>query len=95
MKSKTRTTDFGVPIWQRVIQFDGGLSPVAARALLKLRFSESDQRLMDDLSSKARAGTLSHQEQMELDTFERLGCLLDIVHSQARLALKKNPQRAS
>ncbi len=49
---------------------------------------------MDALSSKARAGTLSAQEQTVLDTFERLSCLLDILHSKARQALKK-PKRAS
>jgi len=50
---------------------------------------------MRDLSAKARAGTLTPQQQIELDTFESLGCLLDIVHSQARRALNKKPKRAS
>jgi len=50
---------------------------------------------MHELSAKARAGTLTAQEQIILDTFERLGCLLDIVHSKARLALKRKPKKAS
>jgi hypothetical protein len=50
---------------------------------------------MQELSAKARTGCLSGQEQAELDTFERLGCLLDIVHSLARRALKKKPKKAS
>jgi hypothetical protein len=50
---------------------------------------------MDDLSQKDRAGTLTPTEQADLDTFERLGCLLDIVHSKARRVLKKKPKRAS
>jgi hypothetical protein len=82
-------------IWQRVIQFEGELSPAAARALLKLHFSQRDHSLMDKLARKARAGTLTPEEQVLLDTFERLGCLLDIVHSEARRALKKKPKRAS
>ena len=50
---------------------------------------------MDTLSAKARSGTLTSQEQIEIDTFESLGCLLDIIHSQARRALKKQPKQAS
>jgi hypothetical protein len=74
-------------IWQRVLRLEGDLSASAARALLKLRFAERDHGRMRDLSAKARAGTLTPQEQIELDTFERLGSLLDIMHSHARRAL--------
>jgi hypothetical protein len=77
-----------------VLELEGELSPSVARALLKLRFAERDHARMGKLSAKARTGTLTAQEQIELDTFERLGCLLDILHSQARRALKK-PKRAS
>jgi len=44
---------------------------------------------MDALASKARAGALTPQEQVDLDNYERLGCLLDIIHSKARMALKR------
>jgi hypothetical protein len=47
---------------------------------------------MDELSAKASAGSLTPDEQTELDTLERLSCLLDIVHSKARRALKKKPK---
>ncbi len=50
---------------------------------------------MNGLSAKARAGTLTPDEQIDIDTFERLGSLLDIVHSKARQALKRKPKRAS
>ena len=73
----------------------GGGPPAAARALLKLRFSPQDQQRMGDLSSKARAGTLTSEEQADIDTYERLGCLLDILHSQARRALNKKGRTAS
>lgn len=73
------------------IQFEGELSPAAARALLKFHFSSEDQERMHELSAKARAGTLTPQEQLQMDTYERLGCVLDILHSQARRALKKRP----
>ena len=95
MKHKSPASENGSAVWQRVIQLQGELTPSAAEALLRLHFSERDQARMDELSGKARAGTLSRQEQTDLDTFERLGCLLDIIHSNARRSLKKRPKRAS
>ena len=69
--------------------FVGELSPTQARALLKLHFSQQDQDRMRELSAKARAGTLNPQEEIDIDTYERLGCLLDIFHSKARRVLQK------
>jgi hypothetical protein len=76
-------------IWERVIHFQEELSAPAARALLKVRFAEEDQRLLHELAAKARAGTLTAEEERLADTYERLGCLLDILHSKARRALKR------
>ena len=95
MRSRTSTPDKSPTIWQRALRLEGELSPDAARALLTLGFAQRDHRRMRDLSAKARAGTLTPRQQIELDTFESLGCLLDIVHSQARRALNKKPKRAS
>lgn len=95
MKTDALSTDPSAAIWQRVLDFQGDIPPSAARALLKLQFSERDHARMDELSGKARAGTLTPQEQAELDTFERLGCLLSILHSKARQALKRKPKKAS
>jgi len=77
------------------IRFQGELSPAVARALLSFGFTEPDHARMDDLSAKARAGSLTADEQAELDTFERLSCVLDIIHSQARQALRKKQRRVS
>jgi hypothetical protein len=74
-------------LWERAIQFEGGLSPTAARALLKVRFAARDLERMRELSAKARAGSLTPREEQEADAYERLGCLLDILHSKARRAL--------
>ena len=95
MRTDVFISDPSAAIWQRVIEFNGDLSPSAARALLRLRFSERDHALLDELSAKARAEALTPDEQMQLDTFERLGCLLDILHSKARRVLKRKPKRAS
>jgi len=86
---KTIKVDPGAEIWQRIVEFPGEIAPSAARALLKIGFSENDHALMRELSTKARTGSLTPEEQTILDTFERLGSLLDIIHSKARQALKK------
>jgi hypothetical protein len=85
---KTIAPDPEVGIWQR-IELEGALSPAGARALLKVRFSDTDVERMQALSAKARAGALAASEEVEMDAYERLGCLLDILRSKARRALKK------
>jgi hypothetical protein len=94
MKTKTPSSGNSSPV-RRQFQFDGELSPVAARALLKFGFAARDRVRMEELSAKARSGTLTPSEQGELDVFERLGCVLDILHSKARQALRRKPQQAS
>ncbi len=95
MSANTLDSGHASAIWRRVIQLRGELSPAAARGLLQLEFSEHDHDRMAQLSAKAQTGTLTVVEQSELDSFERLGCLLDIVHSEARRAVKKRRMRAS
>jgi hypothetical protein len=94
MKTTKRTARRDAAIWERVIQFEGNLSPAAARALLKVRFSTADQERMHALSARARAGALTPEEEVEIDTYEQLGSLLDILHSKARRVLKKRPLSA-
>ena len=77
-----------VTAWDHVMQFDQTVSPTAARALLKLQFTPPDVDRMQQLAAKARQGKLSASETLEIGTFEQLGCLLDILHSKARRALK-------
>jgi len=42
---------------------------------------------MRELAAKARAGSLSPQEQTAIDAYEQLGSVLDILHSKARRRL--------
>ena len=44
---------------------------------------------MHELAAKARAGELSAAERAELDTYGEAGCMLSILHSKARVALRK------
>ena len=64
--------------------------PVAtARAILKLDFEPRDHERMHELSLKAKEGQLTAEEQGEIDAYERIGCLLDMMHSLARRSLKR------
>jgi len=80
-------------VWQRVVHLEDQLSPTAARTLLKVGFDERDTQRISELAAKARAGQLDADEEREADAYERLGCLLDVIHSQARRVLKR--RRAS
>jgi hypothetical protein len=41
--------------------------------------------------AKARAGALTPAEQAEVEAYSRVGCLIGILHSQARRVLKGRP----
>ncbi len=65
------------------------LSAAAARGILLLAFSPADEERMHDLAAKARAGTLTTDEQAQVEAYSRIGSLLGILKSKARRALKR------
>jgi hypothetical protein len=76
-------------ILQRVIRPDlGDMSPEAAREILKLGFQESDHARMAELSDRAQDGTLSKDEQDELDGHINISHFIAFVQSKARMSLK-------
>jgi hypothetical protein len=78
-----------VAILSRVLEPDRPtLSPAAARALLALDFSPADKDRMRQLSAKARQGTLTADEQAEINNYERAGHVLNLLQSKARRSLK-------
>jgi hypothetical protein len=64
----------------------------AARAVLRLGFSDEQKQRMLSLADKGNRGTLSQAEQLELDRFRRVGNFLALMHSKARLSLKHGGQ---
>lgn len=64
------------------------LSPAAAEGILALGFSPADQERANALAAKARAGTLTEQEQAEVEAFSHVNSLLTILKSKARQSLK-------
>jgi hypothetical protein len=78
-----------VAILSRVLEPDKPtLSAMAARDILALDFRPADKERMRMLSAKARAGTLTPDEQVAIDNYERVGHLLNIMQSKARRSLK-------
>ena len=80
-----------VSILNRILRPDAPtFSPEAAQDILSLEFSESDKERMRELSAKARAGTLTAEEDAEAGRYELVGHLLGILQSKARRSLKNH-----
>ena len=78
-------------ILARVIVPNGSNLPVGvATEVLKWSFDELDRQRMSELAAKARQGTLTSDEQAEVESFERVTCFLGLVKSQARRSLQDN-----
>lgn len=43
---------------------------------------------MDELATKARAGELSADDEIEIDNYRQVGCLIELMKSKARLFLR-------
>jgi hypothetical protein len=94
MKTASLAPKTEAEVWWRILHPDEKLSPRAARAILGLSFPNSDIRRMHELSAKARAGTLTPEEDAEMDDFERVGSILSTIKSKARQALRRSDRSA-
>jgi hypothetical protein len=89
------TTKNEADILQRLLNQDAPeFTPDAARFFLSLSFAADDVDRMNELSSKASEGTLTEEEQQELDSYEGVGHLLGILKSKARKLLAATPGSA-
>ncbi|MBS1812812.1 MAG: hypothetical protein JST84_31890 [Acidobacteria bacterium] len=76
-------------LWNRLFEpSNATLSTGIAQYLLALHFPQSDLDRMNELAEKARGGELTLEEQIELDNYERVGHVLSVLKSKARLKLK-------
>jgi hypothetical protein len=93
MSSQITSPNTEAAILSRVIQVqEGDLSRSAAEYLLSIRFGEHDTARMNELSEAARQGTLTSQEQAELDSYLHVSNLLAIMQSKGRRALQRSTQ---
>jgi uncharacterized protein YnzC (UPF0291/DUF896 family) len=58
------------------------------RYLLEIRFPQADLDRVNELSAKAREGSLTAQEKAELDQYVHVGHLLSILKAKVRSRLK-------
>ncbi len=78
-----------VAIFGRVLEPDQAtLDAAAARAILALDFRQADKDRMRQLLAKAKAGTLTADEEIAIDNYERVGHMLSLMKSKARRSLK-------
>ncbi len=77
-------------VWEAA---EGGLTPELARHVLKLRFAQQDQDRMHELARKNREERLTEAERDALDNYVKVGDLLAILQSKARVLLKRSPRR--
>ncbi|MBI1901797.1 MAG: hypothetical protein HYS13_11890 [Planctomycetia bacterium] len=76
-------------IWARLVEAPSGeMEPSAARYFLGLDFSGYDRGCMNELSEKAREGTLTDEERDELESFNHVSHSLALLQSKARKCLK-------
>jgi len=81
-------TSTDAAVFGRLIGPDhGDDSPEAAREILSLQFDDGDTERMQQLSLKARDGTLTAHEVAEIESDRRAGYLLGVLRSKARLSL--------
>lgn len=76
-------TECGTEILLRTIRpNEGDLPPETARWMLRVQLSSEDREKVNQLAAKARAGTLSADERLELDEFERVATLVELMQSK-------------
>jgi hypothetical protein len=66
-----------------------GWTDQAAQAVLKLSFPEEDMNRASELADKNNQGLLSPEEEREMESYLRLGSLMDLMQSKARLYLRE------
>ena len=71
-----------------MIDFEGEITPAAARYFLSLDFRPQAKQRAEDLSAKAQDGQLTPDERAEMEELLRYDSFLAILHSKARVALK-------
>ncbi|HEV3260274.1 MAG TPA: hypothetical protein VG013_25695 [Gemmataceae bacterium] len=84
-----------VAILSRIIEPDKPVFPPdIARLILQWEFPPADRQHMHELLEKAKAGTLTANEQAEADSYERVGHIISLLKAKARGSLQR-PSRPS
>ena len=88
--SSTNTPDRGAEMLARMITPEhGGMPAQAAREILGFKLPPRDHDRVNELAAKARQGSVDSDEREELDDYERVTAMLELMQSKARLSLKQ------
>jgi hypothetical protein len=94
MSSQVVAPNTEAGILARILKADDReITPEVARYLLSIKLPASDEERVNELSAKARAGSLSDEETKELDSYLHIGSLLAVLQSKARRLLKGSNAR--
>jgi hypothetical protein len=66
----------------------GSLSPTAAKVFLDLDFKPEDRERLTELAAKAQEGKLTAEEEIEIETYSRVGSFLSVLKSKTRAYMK-------
>jgi len=72
----------------------GGFSEELAQYLLSIDFTPDEHTRYDELAAKSQEGTLTKDEEHEIDDFLTLNAFLSVLQSKARSSLKKHNSAA-
>ena len=76
-------------IWEVILRpHFGDMTPKTAKSILGLSIPENERARMKSLLAKAKAGTLSREESLDLDEYERAGNMLSVLQAKARRILQ-------
>lgn len=64
--------------------------PAMVDLILGFNFPKEDRERMDELALKAREGTLTDEEEAEINAYERVGHFLSALQSKARASLNRD-----
>ena len=79
-------------VWDRVIHSDyGTVPPDVARFLAGLSFEESDLAEMHQLAVLHQEEALTSDDLQRLEGYRRVGLVLDLLRSKARLSINSGP----
>jgi hypothetical protein len=85
MRSQVTTPNTESAILARIIKSEEReLTPEAAYYLLSMKLSAADEERVNELSAKARAGSLTDSEKQELQSYLHVGMLLGVIQSKGR-----------
>jgi DNA-binding FadR family transcriptional regulator len=59
-----------------------------AHRIIAMRFPPADVARMNELAAKAQQGTLTADEQADIEFYDRMGDFVNILQAEARLSLK-------